>query len=125
MISIRDFRKFIMVICVGLGSVPLVSASMMDDFGFSKPLLTIAILIGIFSSLYAFLPSIKMKGGKIGTGLRLYSTGLLCIVISLLSVTWASYSLGENAAMAHDLFFILGFLLIALGTRNILKSFDV
>ncbi|MFQ5975115.1 MAG: hypothetical protein ACE5J5_02200 [Candidatus Hydrothermarchaeales archaeon] len=111
---------------MGLGIVPLVSAGgMMDEFGFSKPLLTIAIIIGVISSLYAFVPSIKMKGGKIGTGLRLYSIGLLCIVLSLLSVTWASYSLGENAATIHDLFFIIGFLLIFLGTRNILKSFDV
>tara|TARA_Y100000310_G_C20594504_1_gene769786 strand:+ start:590 stop:949 length:360 start_codon:yes stop_codon:yes gene_type:complete len=113
---------FFIIILISVSSIVL-AAEEAGGIQFSNVLLTIAILIGIASSVYAFLPSIKMKGGTIGAGLRFYSFGMLAVVVSLLSVTWLKTTLGGIAGTIHDLFFIIGFLLIAFGTKKILDSF--
>ena len=86
---------------------------------FSQLLLTIAIVLGVLASIYVYTLSSKMAGGAIGTALTLYGVGMLCIVFSLMSVTWLKAFLGEGASTAHDLFFILGFLFMVFGSRRV------
>ena len=108
-----------------LGLLPLfafpISAFAQESAGqeFSQLLLTIAIVLGILASIYVYTLSSKMAGGAIGTALTLYGVGMLCIVFSLMSVTWLKSFLGAGAGTAHDLFFILGFLFMVFGSRRV------
>ena len=86
---------------------------------FSQVLLTIAILLGLAASVYVFSLSSRMSGSAIGTALVLYGIGMLGVVVSLLSVTWLKGSMGDLAGMAHDGFFIVGFVLMVLGSRKV------
>ena len=86
---------------------------------FSQILLTIAIVLGLASSVYVFSLSSRMAGSAIATTLVLYGVGMLGVVISLLSVTWLKPFMGEFAGFAHDGFFIVGFILMVLGSRKV------
>lgn len=90
---------------------------------FSTILLTIAIVLGILSSLYVFILSGKMKGGQIGAALFLYGLGMSSVVVSLLSVTWLGDVLGPIKGTLHDVFFIIGFLIMVLGSYRVAKIF--
>ncbi len=86
---------------------------------FSQTLLTIAIVLGIIASLYVFILSIRMSGGAIAGTLLLYGGGMLSVVVSLLSVTWLKSFMADYAGVAHDMFFIIGFVLMVLGSRKV------
>lgn len=90
---------------------------------FSQLLLTIAIVLGILSLIYVFVLSSKMKGGDLGASMRLYGFGMLSVVVSLLSVTWLKSVLAGIAGTAHDLFFIMGFILMVFGSKKIAGLF--
>lgn len=86
---------------------------------FSQTLLTIAIVLGILASLYVFVLSSRMGGGAIAGTLLLYGAGMLSVVVSLLSVTWLKDFMAGYAGIAHDMFFIIGFILMVLGSRKV------
>jgi len=86
---------------------------------FSQTLLTIAIVLGILASLYVFVLSLKMGGGAYAGSLLLYGIGMLSVVISLLSVTWLKSVMGGFAGVSHDSFFIIGFILMVIGSRKV------
>ena len=90
---------------------------------FSAILLTIAILLGLIASLYVFTLSMRLAGGQIAGTLALYGLGMLGVVISLLSVTWMKPYLGPYAGTAHDLFFIVGFLVMVIGSSKLAAMF--
>ena len=48
---------------------------------------------------------------------------MLSVVISLLSVTWLKETISIFAGAAHDLFFIIGFILMVVGSRKISRLF--
>jgi len=118
-------KKFMYVLMI-ISLLSLLSVGVFaqeDAPKFSNTLLSIAIVIGIASSLYALLPGLKMKGGTVGTGLVMYAAGMISVVISLLSVTWLGGVFGASKGMVHDVFFIIGFLVVAGGTYKILSAF--
>jgi hypothetical protein len=86
---------------------------------FSQTLLTIAIVLGILASIYVFVLSLRMGGGGIAGTLLLYGAGMLSVVVSLLSVTWLKAFMGAYAGIAHDMFFIIGFILMVFGSRKV------
>lgn len=86
---------------------------------FSQTLLTIAIVLGILASLYVFVLSLRMGGGAVAGTLLLYGFGMLSVVVSLLSVTWLKTTMGGYAGIAHDMFFIIGFILMVQGSRKV------
>ena len=86
---------------------------------FSQTLLTIAIILGILASLYVFVLSLRLGGGAIASALLLYGAGMLSVVISLLSVTWLKQFAGGYAGICHDMFFIIGFILMVIGSRKV------
>ena len=86
---------------------------------FSKTLLTIAIVLGILASLYVFTLSFRMGGGAYAGTLLLYGIGMISVVISLLSVTWLKSVMGGFAGVSHDSFFIVGFILMVIGSRKV------
>lgn len=88
---------------------------------FSQTLLTIAIVLGILASIYVFILAMRMGGGGIAATLLLYGAGMLSVVISLLSVTWLKEFMGGYAGIAHDTFFIVGFILMVFGSRKVSK----
>ena len=90
---------------------------------FSQILLSIAIVLGVLSSLYVFVLSAKMGGGGIGSALLLYGLGMLSVVVSLLSVTWLKGTFGGAAGIMHDAFFILGFVLMVFGSQRVARLF--
>lgn len=90
---------------------------------FSQVLLTIAIVLGVVASVYVFLLSTRMGGGAISTALFLYGLGMLSVVVSLLSVTWLKTVLASYASVAHDSFFIIGFVLMVLGSQKVSRLF--
>lgn len=96
-----------------------------DDGGikFSAILLTIAISLGIIASVYVFILSLRLAGGQIAGTLALYGLGMLSVVVSLLSVTWLKPYLGPYAGTAHDLFFIIGFLIMVIGSSKLAAMF--
>lgn len=48
---------------------------------------------------------------------------MLSVVVSLLSVTWLKLFMGSFAPTAHDVFFIIGFILMLLGSERISRLF--
>lgn len=88
---------------------------------FSQWLLSIAIVLGLLASVYVYSLSQKMAGGAIARALTLYGTGMLCIVFSLLSVTWLKqFMLGQQSSV-HDILFIVGFMFMVFGSRHIIS----
>ncbi len=90
---------------------------------FSQVLLTIAIVLGVVASVYVFALSTRMGGGAIATALFLYGLGMLSVVVSLLSVTWLKAAMASYASIAHDSFFIIGFVLMVLGAQRVSSLF--
>jgi hypothetical protein len=86
---------------------------------FSQTLLSIAIVLGILASIYVFVLAMRMGGGGIAKTLLLYGAGMLSVVVSLLSVTWLKEFMGGYAGVAHDTFFIIGFILMVFGSRKV------
>jgi len=86
---------------------------------FSQTLLSIAIVLGVLASIYVFILAIRMGGGGIANTLLLYGAGMLSVVTSLLSVTWLKEFMAAYAGIAHDMFFIIGFILMVLGSRKV------
>jgi hypothetical protein len=107
-------------------STSIVSTPLIADEGtteFSQLLLTIAIVLGIVASGYVFVLSNRMGGGGIATALFLYGLGMLSVVTSLLSVTWLKDTLAVLAGTAHDVFFIIGFVLMVFGSHKVSRLF--
>ena len=86
---------------------------------FSQILLSIAILLGLSAGSYVFYLGRRMAGSNLATALNMYGLGMLSIVISLLSVTWAKDIMGGYAGWFHDGFFILGFIVMVVGSRKV------
>lgn len=86
---------------------------------FSTILLTIAIILGIVCALFTLYQVKRLEGGKVSNALLMYGLGMIAVVISLLSVTWFKELLGDAAGTMHDLFFIIGFLVMSYGTKKI------
>lgn len=86
---------------------------------FSQILLSIAIILGLGAGIYVFFLGSQMSGSSISSALIHYGLGMLSVVVSLLSVTWAKPLLADVAGIAHDLFFIIGFILMVLGSRKV------
>ena len=99
--------------------IPSIARAQDGGIQFSQLLLTIAILLGIAASVYVFTLSNRMSGSAIGTALILFGAGMLGVVVSLLSVTWLKPVMSGYAGAAHDLFFIIGFVLMVLGSRKV------
>ena len=53
----------------------------------------------------------------------LYGAGMLSVVTSLMSVTWLKSGLGSFAGLSHDLFFIIGFILMVFGSIRVAGIF--
>ncbi len=99
-----------------------VSAPVLAQAGgieFSEILLTIAILLGLGAGIYVFFLGSQMSGSTLSSALIYYGLGMLSVVISLLSVTWAKPLMAGSAGTLHDLFFIIGFILMVLGSRKV------
>lgn len=95
-----------------------------EAINFSQLLLTIAIVLGIVASAYVFTLSHRMGTGGISTALFLYGIGMVSVVVSLLSVTWLKSTISIFAGTAHDVFFIIGFILMVIGSRKISRLFQ-
>jgi len=102
-------------------TVPVFAQEAAVSKQFSQTLLTIAIALGILASIYVFILSLRMGGGGIAGTLLLYGAGMLSVVVSLLSVTWLKDFMGGYAGIAHDMFFIIGFILMVFGSRKVSK----
>lgn len=76
------------------------------------------------ASGYVFMLSHRMGGGGIATALFLYGLRMLSVVTSLLSVIWLKDTLEGLAGSAHDLFFIIGFILMVPGSRKVSRLFS-
>ncbi len=100
-------------------SLPALAKETAVSEQFSNTLLTIAIVLGILASLYVFTLSLKMGGGAYAGSLLLYGVGMLSVVVSLLSVTWLKTFMSGFAGVSHDSFFIIGFILMVLGSRRV------
>ena len=88
---------------------------------FSQTLLTIAILLGLGASVYVFVLSFRLGGGAIAASLALYGAGMISVVVSLLSVTWWKPLIGAYAGLLHDGFFIIGFILMMVGSHKVAR----
>ena len=99
-------------------SIPAFAQSAVSE-QFSQTLLTIAIVLGILASLYVFALTLKMGGGAYAGALLLYGIGMISVVVSLLSVTWLKSTMGGFAGVSHDSFFIIGFILMVIGSRRV------
>ena len=118
------FKKFIssmIAAAATLASFPAFAQGAAVSKEFSQTLLTIAIILGVLASLYVFVLSLKLGGGVIASALLLYGAGMLAVVISLLSVTWLKEVMGSYAGVSHDSFFIIGFILMVIGSRKVAK----
>jgi hypothetical protein len=109
----------VMLLAVSLIPYPAFAQDAAVSKQFSQTLLTIAIILGILASLYVFVLSIRMGGGAIAGTLLLYGIGMLSVVVSLLSVTWLKEVMGAYAGVSHDMFFIVGFILMVSGSRKV------
>ncbi len=112
-----NLPRVFFVALVGIYSTPAMAQQ--GAIEFSQILLSIAILLGLLASIYVFSLSSRMSGSIISTTLVLYGSGMLAVVISLLSVTWLKPIMGLAAGTAHDGFFIIGFILMVLGSRKL------
>lgn len=111
-------------ITLALALCPLpVLAQQAGGIAFSAILLTIAIVLGLASCLYVFVLSSRFQGGGIGRALRLYGIGMLAVVISLLTVTWLKTFAGQVAGTLHDVFFIVGFIVMVMGSASVARLF--
>ena len=88
---------------------------------FSQTLLTIAIVLGLLASVYVFVLSLRLGGGAIAGALLSYGAGMISVCISLLSVTWFKPYAGAYAGVSHDMFFIIGFILMVIGSHRVAK----
>lgn len=88
---------------------------------FSQTLLTVAIFLGLGASIYVFVLSFRMGGGAIAGALLLYGAGMISVVVSLLSVTWWQHLMGGYAGLLHDGFFIIGFILMMIGSTRVAR----
>lgn len=109
----------IMLLAATLMPFPALAQEAAVSKQFSQTLLTIAIILGILASLYVFILAMRMGGGAIAGTLLLYGVGMLSVVVSLLSVTWLKETMGGFAGISHDSFFIIGFILMVIGSRKV------
>jgi len=119
----RKYSLFIILTALSLNPTT-VFAQQAGGVQFSAILLTVAILLGLGSSIYVFLLSKRLKGSDIGAALTLYGIGMLSVVVSLLSVTWLKAYVGGAAGWMHDGFFILGFLIMVFGSKKAAALFS-
>lgn len=117
--------RFLAVLATALASMPAYAQEIAGGIEFSKVLLGIAIILGLTSSLYVFVIRYRLQGSNIGSAVMLYGMGMLSIVISLVSVAVPQVKalIGDYAGTAHDLFFIVGFILMVLGSRKLARLF--
>ena len=111
----------LLLFSVFFGTGPALAQENVVSRQFSQTLLTIAIILGVLSSLYVIALSLRMGGGGIAGTLLRYGAGMASVVISLLSVTWLKDLMGGYAGITHDMFFIIGFVLMVSGSRKVSK----
>lgn len=89
---------------------------------FSNLLLGLAILLGLVVAVITYLNSRKLKGEVFEKPFILLAVGMLFVVLSLASVTVFKYALGDMAAArVHDLSFIVGFVLMLMGSMKVTR----
>lgn len=105
-----------------LAPLPALAQQAVVSQQFSQTLLTIAIVLGLGASVYVFVLSMKMGGGAIAGALLLYGAGMISVVVSLLSVTWWKPLADSYAGLLHDGFFIIGFILMMIGSNKVARA---
>ncbi len=83
--------------------------------------LLIAVIVGFLLSISVLFDSLKFKGGALEKVYIRIGVGMVVILLSmsLLLVTEWDFDLGFMKL--HDVMFITGYLIIALGTKSIIK----
>ncbi len=86
-----------------------------------------ALLVGLVTSFLVFSISKKMKGGVFGSSLSYMSAGMFLILIGYAADNASSFiALSSDRAVfvetTNDIFFIVGFILVAIAAQRLSKA---
>lgn len=86
-----------------------------------------ALLVGLATSFLVLSISKKMKGGLLGRALSYMSAGMFLVLVGYIASNISSFvALSSDSLIvvetAHDVFFIGGFILIAIAAQRLSKA---
>lgn len=84
--------------------------------------LWVAIAVGIIASLMVLRGASKIGGGVLGTVYKYIGVGMLVVVLGFVAVVVPAWASEFVVGRTHDVLFIVGYLIMALGAQKMLTA---